>query len=107
MYQGQYLNINHNINVFEAEQKQYQLDTNNSISGDLLETVPGSQKNIMKQKGSRITAATRGVQSGTNARVNTFDNRNGTTSKSPNIGQKPKGYDLVDRKNSFGTMQNA
>lgn len=81
------------------------MDTNTSISGDLQENVP---KNMIKSK-NRITAATRGIQSGTNARVNTFDNREGggNTSKSPIIGQQqsnPKVYDLNDRKNSFSNV---
>ena len=69
-----------------------------------MEQVPGSSKNMIKQKGSRVTAATRGIQSGTNARVNTFDNRTGNTSKSPNTGNNPKVYDVGDRKNSFGNI---
>lgn len=104
--QGQYLNINHNINAFDNDQKGFAMDTNQSISGDLMEQAPGSQKNATKQQkgGNRITAATRGIQSGTNARVNTFDNRAVNTSKSPNIGNNPKVYDVGDRKNSFGNI---
>ena len=37
------------------------MDTNQSISGDLVEQVPGSQKNMMKKGANRITAATRGI----------------------------------------------
>ena len=83
------------------------MDTNQSISGDLVEQVPGSQKNMIKKGANRITAATRGIQSGTNARVNTFDNRGGNTSKSPNMGNNgnnQKVYDVGDRKSSFGNI---
>ena len=61
-YQAQgYLNINHNINAFDNEQKGFAMDTNQSISGDLVEQVPGSQKNMIKKGANRITAATRGI----------------------------------------------
>lgn len=63
------MNINQNINQFDKNQsindQMNQVDQSKQIQ----------QKGPMKQNSKRVTAVTRGVQSGTNARVNTFDNR--------------------------------
>ena len=63
------MNINHNINSFDNQINQ----NNDSLTpGDFSGK---NQKPGSKSNSKRITAVTRGVQSGTNARVNTFDNR--------------------------------
>ena len=60
------MNLNQNINAFDEH-----IHNTNDVNG----TVVNSAKNMVMSKSKRITAATRGVTSGTNARVNTFDNR--------------------------------
>ncbi len=56
-----------NSKGFEQSQEDVQFGNQNK-------TNPSSSKAIYKSK--RITDGTRGMASGTNARVNTFDNRN-------------------------------